>query len=74
MESKKFENALQEQISKAEEKYLDLHQMYEKVKLLSDGEEMEAQLSSLQKRMINVKSAFGCIDVIKTQCIEEVSN
>ena len=53
MKSKKFENALREQISKAEEKYLDLHQMYEKVKVLSDGEEMDAQLSSLQRQTVS---------------------
>ena len=74
MESKKFEKSLQEQISKAEEKYLDLNQRYEKVKELSDVEEMEAHLSSLRRRMVDVKAAFGCIDVIKIQCIEEVNN
>ena len=74
VESKKFENALQQQNSKAEEKYSDLYQMYENLKMLSNGEEMEAQLSSLKSKMLNVKAEFGCIDVIKIQCIEEVNN
>ena len=71
-ESKTYEKALQEQISKAEEKYLDLYQTHEKLKVFSNGEEMETQLNSIQSKMVDVKSAFGCIDIIKIQSVKEV--
>ena len=63
---------MQKQISQAEEKYKDLYQKYEKVKVLSSGEELEAGLSSLQKKVIDVQAAFGSIDVLKLHFIEKV--
>ena len=74
IERKISEKVLQQQKNKAEEKYSDLYQMYEKLRMFSDGKEMEAQLSSLKSRMHDVKAEFGRIDVIKIQCIEEVIN
>ena len=71
-ESKSFENILQEQISQAKEKYKGLYEEYEKVKVLSSGEEVEAELRSLQRKMVDVKDAFGSIDVLKLQFIEKV--
>jgi len=71
-ESKTYEKALQEQINRAEDKYLDLYQTHEKLKMFSNSEEMEAQLSIMQRKMVDVKFVFGCIDIIKIQCIEEV--
>jgi len=71
-ESKTYEKALQEQINKAKDKYLDLYQAHEKLKMYSNSEEIESQLNIMQRKMVDVKSAFGCIDIIKIQCIEEV--
>ena len=72
MESKKFENALQQQTKKAEGEYSDLYQKYEKLKMRLDGEKMEAQLSSLQSRKFDAKTAFESSDIIKVQCIEAI--
>lgn len=72
-ESKTFVTTLREQIRKAEEKYKDLYQRYEKAKMLStSGEEVETGLSGLQKKMFDIKAAFRSIDVIKLQFIEKV--
>jgi len=71
-ESKTYEKALQEQINRAKEKYLDLYQTHEKLKMFSNSEEMESLLNIMQRKMVDVKSAFGYIDIIKIQCIEEV--
>ena len=66
-ESRAFEKALQQQIRKAEE----VNQQYEKLKMFSNAKEVEDQLSRMQRKMINVKSSFGSIDV-KLKYIEEV--
>jgi len=71
-ESKTYEKALQEQIKRAEDKYLELYQTHEKLKMFPNSEEMESQLNTMQRKMVDVKSAFGCIDIIKIQRIEEV--
>ena len=65
---------LQQQISKAEEKYSEVNSKFEKLKMFSNIKEMENQLSDVQRKMADVKSAFGYIDVIKMKCIEEVKN
>ena len=49
-ESKNYEKILQEQITKMEEKY-------EKLKMFSNGEEIEAELTSAQRKIVDVKSA-----------------
>ena len=73
-ESKAFEKALQQQISTAEEKFLEVNQQYEKLKVFSNAKEVEDQLSSMQRKMINVKSSFGNIDVMKIKYTEEVAS
>ena len=40
--------------------------------MFPDATEVEDQLSSMQRKMTNVKSAFGRIDVIKIKYMEEV--
>ena len=40
--------------------------------MLPDAKEVEDQLSSMQRKIINVKSAFGSVDV-KIKYIEEVA-
>ena len=42
--------------------------------MFSNIKEMENQLSDVQRKMADVKSAFGYIDVIKMKYIEEVKN
>ena len=64
-ECRTFEKASQEQRIKAEEKYKEL---YEKVKILPSGEEVEA----MQRKMVDVKVAFESIDVLKEQSIKKV--
>ena len=64
-EKETHEKVLQQEISKAEEKYLDLNVKYENLKIFSVTKEMEDQISSLQRKMVDVKSTFECIDVIK---------
>ena len=54
------------------QKFLEVNQQYEKLKLFSNAKEVEDQLSRTQRKMIDVKSAFGTIDVIKINYIEEV--
>jgi len=63
---------LQEQINKAEDKYSDLYKTHEKLKMFSNTEEMETQLSSLNSKLVDVESAFESIEVIKIQCSKEV--
>ena len=69
-----YEKVLQQQISKAEEKYSEVISKFEKLKMFSNIKEMENQLSDVQRKMVDVKSAFGYIDVIKIKYIEEVKN
>lgn len=78
-ERKTFENALQEQVKNAQgqvksaqEQTNKVEEKYEKLKALSNGEEMEVQLHSLQKKIAIVKDKFECIDVIK-KSIKEVN-
>ena len=65
-ESKRTENLLQEQIDKAQKKLSDLHEL----KTLSSSKDLETQLSIMQRKMSDVKSEFGSIDVIKMHYIE----
>ena len=65
-ESKRIENLLQEQIDKAQKKLSDLHEL----KTLSNSKDLETQLSIMQRKMSDVKSEFGSIDVIKMHYIE----
>lgn len=67
-----YEKGLQQQIDKAKEEYSDLYQTYEKLKIASSYEEMQDLLDTIQRKMADVKDAFGSINVIKTQYIEEV--
>ena len=48
--------------------------MYEKLKMFSNAKEVEDQLSRMLRKMVDVKSAFGSIDVIKIKYIKEVIN
>ena len=64
-ESKNYEKVLQEQVTKVEEKY-------DKLKMFSNGEEIEAELTSTQRKIVDVKSAFECIDAIKNQWIKVI--
>ena len=70
--SKRNENFLQEQISKAEQKLSDLHASYDELQMLTSGEEMKSQLSFMQRKMQDVKSEFCSIDVIKMHYAEKV--
>ena len=67
-ESKRIESFLQDQISKVELKFSNLRENYDKL----SGEDIEAQLKIMQRRMFDVKSEFSSIDVIKLHWIEEV--
>ena len=40
--------------------------------MFPNAKEVEDQLSNIQRKMIDVKSAFGSIDVIKIKYTEEV--
>ena len=40
--------------------------------MFPNAKEVEDQLSSMHRKMIDVKSAFETIDIIKIKCIEEV--
>ena len=71
-ESKTYEKALQQQISKAEEKYLEVNEMYEKLEMFCNAKQVEDQLSSMQRKLNDIKSNFGYVDVIKMKYIEEV--
>ena len=71
-ESRTFEKASQQQITTVEEKFLQVNQQLEKLKMFPDATKVEDQLSSMQRKMTNVKSAFGRIDVIKIKYMEEV--
>ena len=71
-ESKQNENFLQEQIRRGEKRLSDLHENYDKLKSYSSGEEIEAQLTVMQRKMHDLKSKFSNIDVIKMHCIDEV--
>ena len=71
-ERETYEKVLQQQISKAEEKYSDLNLKYENLKMISNVKEMEHQFSRMQRKMTDVKSSFRCIDAIKIKYIEEV--
>ena len=71
-ESKRTENLLQEQVDKAQKKLSDLHEL----KTLSSSEDLETQLSIMQRKMSDVKSEFGSIDTIKmhfTELTEQVN-
>ena len=70
--SKRNENFLQEQISKAEQKLSDLHRSYDELQMLTSGEEMKTQLSVMQRKVQDVKSEFSSIDVINMQYAEKV--
>ena len=67
-ESKRIECFLQDQLSKVELKLSNLHKNYDKL----SGEDTEAQLKIIQRKMFDVKSEFSSIDVIKLQWSEEV--
>ena len=71
-ESKTHEKFLQQEVTKAKEKYADLNQMYEKLKPFFNFKEVENQLDVMQRNIINVKHAFRTIDVLKIKCNEEV--
>ena len=71
-ESKRNENFLQEQISKAEQKLSDLHASYDELQMFTSGKEMKTQLSVTQRKMQDVKSEFSSIDVIKMHYAEKV--
>ena len=71
-ERETYEKVLQQQISKAEEKYSDLNLKYENLKMVSNVKQMEHQFSRMLRKIADVKSAFGCIDLIKIKYIEEV--
>ena len=68
-QSKRQEFCLQRQISIAEQKFSKLHEMYDK---LHGSENLESQLKVMQRKMQNVKSEFGSIDIIKLHWTEEV--
>ena len=70
--SKRNENLLQEQISKAEQKLSDLHASYDDLQMLTSGEEMKTQLSVVQRKMQDVKNEFSSIDIIKMHYAEKV--
>ena len=63
----------EQQITTVEEKYLQVNQQLGKLKMFSNAKEMEDQLSSMQRKIINVKSAIGSVDV-KIKYIEEVAS
>ena len=67
-ESKRIESFLQDQISKAELKFSNLHEKYDKL----SGEDIEAQLKTMQRKVFDVKSEFSSIDIIKLHWSEEV--
>ena len=64
-ESKTYEKALQQQISKAEERN-------EKLEMFCNAKQVEDQLSSMQRKLTDIKFNFECVDVIKIKYIEEV--
>ena len=63
---------LQEQLDQAHKKLSDMHENY-KLKTLSSSEDLETQLSNIQRKMCDVRSEFGSIDIIKMRYTEEVS-
>ena len=67
-ESKRIESFLQDQISKVELKFSNLRENYDKL----SGEDIEAQLKIMQRRMFDVKNEFSSIDVIKLHWSDEV--
>ena len=67
-ESKRTESFLQDQMCKVELKFSNLCENYDKL----SGEDTEAQLKIMQRRMFDVKSEFSSIDVIKLHWSEEV--
>ena len=71
-ESKRNESFLQEQISKAEQKLSDLQISNDELRMLTSGEEIKTQLGVTQRKMEDVKSDFGIINVIKMLYTEEV--
>ena len=70
-ESKRMENLLQEQIDHTQKKLSDLHENYDELKTLSSSEDLETQLSIMQRKLSDVKSEFGSIDIIKMHYTEE---
>ena len=71
-ESKRNENFLREQISKAEQKLSDLQISNDELRMLTSGEEIKTQLGVTQRKIEDVKSNFGSIDVIKMHYTKEV--
>ena len=67
-ERERFQSCLQDQISKAELKFSDLREIYDKL----TGEDIEAQLKIIQRKMFEVKSEFSSNDVIKLHSSEEI--
>ena len=67
-ESKRIESFLQGQISKVELKFSNLRENYDKL----SGEDIEAQLKIMQRKMFEMKSEFSNSDVIKLHWSEEV--
>ena len=67
-ESKRIESFLQDQISKVQLKFSNVCENYDKL----SGEDIEAQLKIMQRRMFEVKGEFSSIDVIKLHWSEEV--
>ena len=67
-ESKRIESFLRDQINKAELKFSNLRENYDKLSV----EGIEAQLKIMQRKMFDVKSEFRSIDVINLHWSEEV--
>ena len=70
--SKRNENFLQEQISKAKQQLSDLHRSYDELQMLTSGEEIKTQLSVTQRKMQDVRSEFRSIDVIQMHYAKKV--
>ena len=64
---------LQQQLGQAHKMLSDMHENYDKLKTLSSSEDLETQLSNIQRKMCDVRSEFGSIDIIKMHYTEEVS-
>ena len=71
-ESKQSENLLQEQVKRRDQRLSDLQENYDKLKLHSSSEEIETQLSVMQRKMHDIKGEFSSIDVIKMHLTEVV--
>ena len=69
MKRKTFEQGLQEQVKKQEQQLADLREVCDKHISLSSDEEIETQLHSIRKKLVDVKNTFESVDVIKVHCI-----